>query len=248
MAGHNKWSQIKRKKAVTDAKRGKLFTKLLREIQSAAKVGGANPDANPRLKTAILAAKAMSVPNDTIERAAKRGAGDVEGAIYEEILYEGYGAGGVAVLVKALTDNKNRTVADVRHAFTKCNGNLGSSNSVAFQFNERGMLYVPKNVVDEAVLMEAALNAGALDIDESSDEWEITTHPKDFLAVKESLEKLSASVTGEIRMIPQSTVAVRGGDAENVLKLVEMLEDLDDVQSVFGNFEIEESELEAMRA
>lgn len=247
MAGHNKWSQIKRKKAVTDAKRGKLFTKLLREIHIAAKIGGGNPEGNPRLKTAIVAAKSMSVPGDTIDRAVKRGAGEVEGAVYEEIVYEGYAAGGVAILAKALTDNKNRTVADVRHAFTKCNGSLGSSNSVAFQFDERGIIYVPRAGATEDEVMEIALDAGALDIQSLEEEWIVTTSQRDFHSVKEALEKIIPNLQGEVRMIPQTTVAVRGDDTADVLKLVEMLEDLDDIQSVFGNFELQESELEALQ-
>lgn len=246
MAGHSKWSQIKRKKAVTDQKRGKLFTKLLREIQIAAKIGGPNPEGNVRLKTAIQAAKSMSVPADNIERAVKRGSGEVEGAAYEEVMYEGYGAGGVALLVKTLTENKNRTVADVRHVFTKHGGNLGSANSVAFQFDERGLIYVPKSEASEEVVMEAALDAGALDIQGAGDDWEIIAETKSFAMVKDALEKAVSAVQGEIRMVPQSTVPVRGDDAASVLRLVEALEDLDDVQGVYGNFEIDESELEAL--
>lgn len=248
MAGHSKWANIKRKKAVVDAKRGKLFTKLLREVQAASRLGGPNPDGNSRLKQAILSARAMSVPNDNIERAIKRGGGDGDNTSFEEIVYEGYGPAGVAVIVRALTDNKNRTASDVRHAFTRYNGNLGSSNSVAFQFSEKGQVYVPKAKLSEESVMEIALEAGAQDINDNGDEWEVVTDSKDFIKVKEELEKQTGTLEGEVRMVPQTTVKVTGEDASSVLKLMEVLDDLDDVQKVFANFEIDESEMETLGA
>lgn len=245
MSGHSKWSTIKRKKAATDAKRGKLFTKLLKEVQMAAK-GGSNPEGNVRLKNAILAAKALSVPGDNIDRAIKRGAGEIEGAEYEEITYEGYGSGGVAFIVKALTDNKNRTAAEVRHAFNRYNGNLGGSNSVAFLFEERGILTVQKNAIDEEKLLEISLEAGAQDIRDEESYWEIIAGPREFEGVRKAVESIVPNVEGELRMVPQTTVSVSGKDAENIIKLMDLLDDLDDIQHVWANFEMDDSEMEAL--
>ncbi len=240
MAGHSKWSTIKRKKAANDAKRGKLFTKLLKEIQVAAKTGGASQDGNPRLKTAVLAAKSQSVPNDNIERAISKGAGDTDGADYEEILYEGYGPAGVAVMIKTLTDNKNRTVSEIRHAFSKCGGNLGANGSVAFQFEEKGVFTFNNGDIAEEELFEAAIEAGAEDVKDEDEIFVVVTDPKDFATVREGLEGLGKNFEGELTYIPTNTVQVEGKDGETLLKLLDMLEDLDDVQSVVANYEMDE--------
>ena len=243
MSGHSKWAKIKRKKAVADVKRGKIMTKLLREIQVAAKLGGGNPDGNPRLKVAIQSAKSMSVPSDNIERAVKRGAGADDEAVYEEITYEGYGPGGVALMVKVLTDNRNRTTAEVRHALTRANGSLGGSNCVAFLFDDRGILTVAKQAIDEDRLLEAVLEAGAEDVADQEDVWEVTTLPTQFGAVCQALDKLGVKYEGQVQPVPKSTVEVSGASAESIVRLVETLEELDDVQSVVANFEIDEAEL-----
>ena len=248
MAGHSKWSNIKRKKAATDAKRGKVFTRLLKEVQMAAKLGGGSPDANPRLRSAIQAAKSERVPQDNIERAIKRGTGDMEGVDYEEITYEGYGPGGVAILVKTLTDNKNRTAGDVRHAFSRSNGNLGGSNSVAYMFSEKGIVLVEKQRITEEKLLEIALDSGAEDIKDVGESWEITVDPLSYSAVVEVLEKFELSPQGEIQLVPASSVLVSGDDARNLMKLLEALDELDDVQSFTANFEIDDSELEAINS
>ncbi len=242
MAGHNKWSQIKRKKAVTDAKRAKLYSRYLREIQIAAKTGGGSPDGNPRLRTAIAAAKAMSVPNDNIDRAIKRGSGDGEVEIIEEITYEGYGPGGVAMMIKTITDNKNRTAADVRHILSKCGGNLGGS--VAFLFTEKGIISVPKNEISEEKLLELALEAGADDVEEKEDTFEVSTDPKLVHTVSEALNLSRSEVS--IRYIPATSVTLSGEEAKLMVKLLDMLDDYDDVQEVISNFEIDDSELELL--
>lgn len=246
MSGHSKWSKIKRKKAVTDVRKGRLNTKLLKEVQIAAKIGGGNPDGNPRLKVAIQAARAMSVPTDNIERAIKRGAGDVDGADYDEIVYEGYAAGGVALLVKACTDNRNRTVAEVRSVLSKRGGSLAGTNSVAHLFDEKGSISVPKSLIAEDRLLELVLEAGGQDVVDQGDYWEVLTAPVDFFAVSQSLDSLGDQVDAQIQMVPTVTVRVAGAEAQAVIDLVEALEDLDDVQSVTANFEIDESELELL--
>lgn len=246
MSGHSKWATIKRKKAAVDAKRGKIFTRLLREIQVAAKMGGGNQDANPRLKSAVQSAKSQSVPNDNIERAIKRGTGDLEGVDYEDITYEGYGPGGVAILVKVLTDNRNRTVAEVRHAFTRHNGNLAGANSVAYLFKDTGVLSVPKDGVSEEEVFDTALEAGADDVKDEEAVWEVHTKPKSFEAVRQALVKLHSGVEGEMRPIPDTRVQVAGHDAETLLKLLDALDDLDDVQNVAANFDIDDKELQAL--
>ena len=245
MSGHSKWATIKRKKAATDAKRGKVFTRCLKEVQVAAKSGG-NPEANPRLRSAVQAAKAAGVPGDTIERAIKRGSGEDSATQYEEITYEGYAPGGVAVLVRTLTDNKNRTAAEVRHVFTKCNGNLAGTNAVAYMFKELGTITLSKSVVNEEKLYEIALDAGARDINDEGDEWEIVTDPRDYAVVREAVEKLAGNLEGEVRLVPETTVNVGGHDAEMVLKMMDLLDDLDDVQAVVANFEIDDSEMERL--
>ncbi|RMG43400.1 MAG: YebC/PmpR family DNA-binding transcriptional regulator [Candidatus Dadabacteria bacterium] len=245
MSGHSKWSTIKRKKAASDAKRSKIFTRLLKEVQVAAKLGGGNPDGNPRLKAAIQTAKANSVPADNIERAIKRGTGDLEGVDYTEITYEGYGPGGVAILIKALTDNKNRTVAEVRHALTKCGGSLGGTNAVAHIFTDKGIITLPKSEISEEKIFDLALDAGAEDIEAEDEFWKVTTSVQDFDNVRSVLEGVTSNFEAEIQPIPSTTVKVCGKEAQQLLKLLDMLDDLDDVQQVIANFDIDDSELEA---
>lgn len=244
MAGHSKWSTIKRKKAATDAKRGKLFTKLLKEVQIAAKMGGGSPDGNPRLKTAIQTAKSNSVPNDNIDRAIKRGEGDLEGADYEEIMYEGYGPAGVAVLVKTLTDNKNRTVSEVRHCFSKNGGSLGSSNSVSYLFEERGIFTIESDSVSEEELFELAIEAGASDLKNEAGVWIIDSDASEFANVRDALEKLDCKIEAELQMVPSTLIKLEGKDAHSVLRLMDAIDDLDDVQAVFSNFDVDEKDLE----
>jgi YebC/PmpR family DNA-binding regulatory protein len=245
MSGHSKWSSIKHKKGAADAKRGKIFTKLIREIMVAAKEGGGDPVGNARLRNAILAAKAENMPKDNITRAIKKGTGELEGTNYEETLCEGYGPSGVAILVDILTDNKNRTMAEVRHAFTRCNGNIGSTGCVAWMFDKKGLFSFEKGKVDEEKLMEVALDAGAQDINDEGSTIEVLTDPKDFEKVKEALDKEGLRYTlAKITMIPQNTVKLGEKEAEQTLKLVETLEDLDDVQNVHANFDIPDEILE----
>ena len=247
MSGHSKWSTIKRKKGATDAKRGKIFTKLIKEITVAARFGGGDPDANPRLRTAIAAAKSENMPKDNIERAIKKGTGDLEGVSYDEVMYEGYGPGGAAVLVESLTDNKNRTVADVRHIFSKSGGGLGEAGCVAWMFEKRGLLVLEKKNVDEEVLMEVALDAGAEDIRDEESTFEVITAFEDFESVKKALDDKGLSCdVAEITMLPQSTVKLEGKEAEQMLRLMEGLEDLDDVQKAYSNFDISDQTLEAL--
>ena len=249
MSGHSKWSTIKHKKAAKDAKRGKVFTKLIKEITVAARLGGGDIKASPRLRTAVLAARSQSMPGDTIDRAIKKGTGELEGVNYEEVTYEGYGPSGVAVLVEALTDNRNRTVADLRNIFDKCGGNLGTSGSVAWMFTKRGLLAVDRAGIDEDRVMEVALEAGADDVTDSGDILEILTTPEQFEAVKEAIE--SAAITpasAEITMMPSSTTAISGKPAEQMIRLLEMLDDHDDVQRVSSNMDIAAEELERLSA
>lgn len=241
MAGHSKWSTIKRKKAATDAKRGKAFTALLKEVQMAAKLGGGSPEGNPRLKAAIRTAKSNSVPSDNIDRAIKRGTGDLEGVDYEEITYEGYGPGGVALLIQSLTDNKNRTVAEVRHALSKYGGSLAGANAVAYQFEQKGIITIAKELVGEEELYDAVLEAGAEDITDEDDVWRITADITAYQDVTTALDALGKDYEDSLEPIPATTVAVSGKDAEKLLVLLEVLEDLDDVQNVYGNFDIDEA-------
>ena len=239
MSGHSKWSSIKHKKAATDAKRGKIFTKLIKEITVAARTGGVDPDANSRLRTAILAAKSENMPKDNIDRAIKKGTGELEGVNYEESIYEGYGPGGAAVLVESLTDNKNRTVADVRRIFGKNGGSLGENGCVAWMFAKKGYIAIESTAVDEEVLMETALEAGADDIREDDSNFEVITAPEDFNAVKEAIDNASIPyVVAEITMLPQSTTNLAGKEAEQMVRLMETLEDNDDVQKVYTNADI----------
>ncbi len=247
MSGHSKWSTIKRKKGAADAKRGKLFSKLNKEIQVAAKEGGGDPSTNIRLKNAIDKAKQGNMPVDNIERAIKRGIGaDADAASFENITYEGYGPASVALLVETLTDNKNRTAADVRHIFTKAGGKLGGSGSVAFMFDRKGFIQVSKDDVTEEQIFEAAIEAGADNVEDGGDVWDVYTQYTDLDAVKTALESAELKiVNSELVMLPERTVKVTGKDARSVLKMMEMLEDNDDVQNVWSNFDIDESEMEA---
>ena len=241
MAGHSKWKQIKHYKAAADAKRGAMFTKLIREITVAAKAGGGDPDGNPRLRTAIDAARASSMPKENIERAIKKGTGELEGVDYTEVLYEAYGPGGVALMIQALTDNPTRTVAEVRHKLSRGGGNLGATNSVAWMFDRKGQLYVDAGSRDEDAVMEAALEAGAEDFARDGDRFVVTTDPSQLHAVREALQARGlAPSDAAIEWIPKNTVRVEGKEAESLVKLLEALEDLDDVQKVEGNFDIPE--------
>lgn len=240
MSGHSKWANIKHKKTSEDAKRGKIFTKIIKEIIVAARIGGGDPSANPRLRGALLNARASNVPKDNVERAIKKGTGELEGVQYEESTYEGYGPGGAAVLLESLSDNKNRTVADVRHVFNKYGGNLGENGCVAWMFQKKGWIAVAKKTVKEDTLMAVALDAGAEDIREEDDnDYEIITAPEDFEAVKKSLVDAGISVgDAEVTMLPQSYVSLSGKDAEKMLKLMDALDDSDDVQKVYTNADI----------
>ena len=248
MSGHNKWSSIKHKKGKADAARGREFTKVTREIITAAKIGGGDPEGNSRLRAAILAAKAVNMPNDNISRAIKKGTGDLEGVSYEEFMYEGYGPSGVAVLVKVLTDNKNRTVADIRHTFTKYNGNLGETGCVNWMFAKKGTINVPKGGIDEEGLIEIALELGADDVanDPESHEYEVRCEPEVVEDVKKGLEDRKLKVvSAEVAMVPQTTVHLEGKTAESMLKLMNALEESDDVQNVWANFDISDEAMEA---
>ena len=245
MSGHSKWSSIKHKKGAADAKRGKMFTKIIREISVAARFGGGDPEGTPRLRTAIAAAKGVNMPKDNIERAIKKGTGELEGAHYEESVCEGYGPNGVAILVNLMTDNKNRTLAEVRHAFTKHNGNIGTTNCVAWMFDKKGLIAFEKGKVDEEKLMEVALDAGAEDINDEGTTLEVVTDAKDFETVRDALDKSGLEyLFAKSTMVPQNTVKLDVKEAEQTLKLLEALEDSDDVQDVYANFDIPDEIME----
>ncbi|MBI5584394.1 MAG: YebC/PmpR family DNA-binding transcriptional regulator [Deltaproteobacteria bacterium] len=247
MSGHSKWSTIKRKKGAADAKRGKAFSKVIKEITVAARMGGGDPSGNPRLRAAVLAAKAENMPKDNIDRAIKKGTGDLDGVAYEETIYEGYGPGGVAILVQVLTDNKNRTVSEVRHIFTKNGGSMGESGSVAWLFDKKGCLVFEKGGVDEEALMEWGLEAGVEDIREQEKEWEVITAPESFEEIRSGLEgKPLVPQSAELTMLPKTTVTLDGKQAEQMLRMMEALEDNDDVQQVYANFDIPDNVLEAL--
>jgi YebC/PmpR family DNA-binding regulatory protein len=247
MSGHSKWSSIKHKKAAVDARRGKTFTKAIRELTSAAKAGGGSPEANPRLRTAITAARSVNMPADTIQRAIKKGTGELPGEVYEEITYEGYGAGGVAVLVDVLTDNRNRTVAEIRHLFTRHGGNLGETGCVAWMFDRTGLLTVDVTQIDEDTLLELVLEAGGDDVRVEGDTYEIRTAPEVFEDVRTVLEQRGLSLgLAEITLLPQSTVPVEGKPAEQVIRLMEALDDHDDVRKAYANFDIADAVLAAL--
>jgi YebC/PmpR family DNA-binding regulatory protein len=247
MSGHNKWSSIKHRKGAQDAKRGKIFTKLIKEITVAARAGGGDIDANPRLRSAVAAAKVENMPKDNIERAIKKGSGDLEGVSYEENSYEGYGPGGAAILVESLTDNKNRAVAEIRHIFNKYGGNMGENGCVAWMFDKKGYLRVDKAAVAEEKLMEIALEAGADDVLEDDDSFEVTTEPQDFEGVKEALEGAGIPFSdAEVTMLPQTLNPLTGAEAERMLKLMEAMEDCDDVQKVYTNADIPDDMVNAL--
>lgn len=247
MSGHSKWHNIRLKKGKMDAERGKIFTKLSREIIMAAKAGGGNPDANLRLRMAIQKARENSMPQDKIKSAIQRGTGELDGANYEELTYEGYGPSGVAVLVACATDNKNRTVAELRNIFSKCGGNLGESGSVAWQFNRRGLISVPKNGKSEDEVMEIAIEAGAEDVKTEEETYDIFTAPEDFAAVRSAVEAAGLTIaSADLSMVPSTTVAVEGKAVEQMLKLMDQLDNHDDVQNVYANFDIPESVLSSM--
>jgi YebC/PmpR family DNA-binding regulatory protein len=244
MAGHSKWKQIKRKKAITDARRGASWTKVIREITVAAKAGGGDPGGNPRLRTAIDAAKAVNMPADNIERAIKKGTGELEGTVYEEVTYEGYGPGGAAIIIEATTDNSTRTVAEIRHAFSRNGGNLGATNSVAWMFDRKGQLFLDAAKSAEDATLEAALEAGAEDFSKEGEQYVIATTVPAFHAVQDALRARNLEIeSAEIAMVPKTSVKVEGKQAEQMLKLLEALEDLEDVSKVFSNFDIDANEL-----
>ncbi len=248
MSGHSKWSSIKHKKAAKDAKRGKLFTKLIKEITVAARNGG-DPNGNPRLRTAVLAARASSMPNDTIERAIKKGSGEFEGQTLEESDYEGYGPGGLAVIARVLTDNRNRTVSEIRFLFSKHGGNLGESNSVAWMFDKRGVIHLDKAGLEEDRVMEVALDAGADDLTDAGEAFEVVTSPEKLEPVRAALEKAGMKiVSAEVTMVPKNTVHLTGAAAGSALKFLEALEDHDDVQNVSANLDVDPEELEKLSA
>jgi len=247
MSGHSKWSTIKHKKAATDAKRGKLFTRLIKEVTVAARMGGGDPEGNPRLRTAVDKARAGNMPKDTIERAIKKGTGELEGVNYEDVIYEGYGPGGVAVLVECLTDNKNRTVAEVRHIFGKCNGNLGQDGCVGWMFDKRGQIVLERATVEDLDTVQLiAIEAGADDIDEDDDEvLTIYTATDEFEAVRDALEEEVGELAfAEVQMVPQNLVEVETKAAKGVARLVGLLEDSDDVQDVYHNADLDDAAFE----
>ena len=246
MSGHNKWSSIKHKKGKADARRGKIFSKLQREIQVAARIGGGDPEHNPRLRAIIDKARAENMPKDNIMNAIKKGTGELSsGETFEEAIYEGYGPNGVAVMVHALTDNKRRTTAEVRHVFSKYGGSMGETGCVSWIFSEKGYFIFNKNDVDIDELMDIALEAGAQDVEESDDAIEVTTDPKDFMTVKEIFDEKGLKYqSAEITMVPQTTVKLSGKDVERMLKLMEAMDDLDDVDNVYANFDISLEEME----
>lgn len=247
MSGHSKWASIKHKKAVVDARRGKTFTKLIRELTSAARMGGGDPDTNPRLRTAVTTAKNANMPADTIQRAVKKGTGELPGEVYEEVFYEGYGAGGVAILVDVLTDNKNRTVAEIRHLFAKHGGSLGESGCVAWMFGRKGLITLSASQIAEDDLLEIVLEAGGDDVKVESDTYEIITAPEAFEDVRSALEQKGLTLdVAEVTMLPQNTVPVEGKQAEQVLRLMEGLDDQDDVRKAHANFDISEDVMAAL--
>jgi YebC/PmpR family DNA-binding regulatory protein len=249
MSGHSKWSTIKHKKGAADARRGKVFTKIIRELTTAARIGGGDVTGNPRLRKAVDAAKAANMPGDNIDRAIKKGTGELEGVVYEEVSYEGYGPEGVAVLVETMTDNKNRTVSEIRHLFSKYNGNLGAAGCVAWMFDSRGIVLVPHSATTEETLMEVALEAGAEDIKEEGEYWSVQTLPDAVDAVRDAIAGAGIEVeSSEVTRIPQTTKALEGKPAETMLKLMSALEDHDDVQHVYANFDIDDAVIEQMSA
>jgi YebC/PmpR family DNA-binding regulatory protein len=244
MSGHSKWATIKHKKGALDAKRGKIFTRVIKEITMAAKAGG-DPDTNPRLRTAIAAAKAENMPADNIKRAVQRGTGELPGTTYEEITFEGYGPGGVAMLVEVTTDNRNRTVSEIRHAFTKGGGNLGEAGSVAWMFHKKGTVVVPKTAAKEDDLMNIVLENGGEDLNDDGDNWEILTPPNAYEPVLEAVKKANLEVVhSALGMVPQNYIKLEGPVANQMIRLLEAMEDTDDVQNVYSNFDVDQKQLE----
>ena len=249
MSGHSKWHTIKHKKGAADAKRGKIFTRLIKELTVAARNGGGDPDMNPRLRTIIADARAANMPADNIKRAIRRGTGEEEGVMYEEVTYEGYGPGGVAILIEALTDNKNRTVGEMRHTLSKNGGNLGETNSVAWMFEKKGYIVVEKSKTDEEKLLSAAIDAGADDVRDDEDNWEVVTAPDVFPAVLEAVKGLGVEPgAAEIALLPKNYVKLEGKTAQQMIKLMEVLEEHEDTKKVWSNADIEEKEIEASLA
>jgi YebC/PmpR family DNA-binding regulatory protein len=247
MSGHSKWATIKRKKGKADAERGRMFTKFIKEITVAAREGGGDPDANPRLRTAVAGAKAANMPQDNIKKAIQKGTGELPGIRYEEVTYEGYGTGGVAVYLTALTDNKKRTVAEIRHLFTRYNGNLGENGCVAWMFEKKGIVNIDTSVCDEDTLLEIVLESGAIDMTNQGDVYEIITPPNTLEKVRSAIEGKSIPITSaDITMIPQSTVRLDARQADTMLKLYEALESHDDVQHVYANFDIDEEVMDKL--
>jgi len=246
MSGHSKWATIKHKKGALDAKRGKTFTRLIKEITVAAKAGGGDPDGNPRLRSAILAAKAENMPQDNIKRATQRGTGELEGANYEEISFEGYGPGGVALIVDTLTDNRNRTVSEVRFAFSKNGGNLGESGSVRFMFSKKGIIAIEKEETDEDTLMNIVIEHGGEDLNDEGERWEILTDPSSYEVVLEAVKAAKIpTVMSEVTMVASTYTKLEGSAANQMIRLLDTLEDLDDVQNVYSNFDMDTAEMEA---
>jgi len=245
MSGHSKWHSIKHKKAKVDAARGRVFTKLIKELTVAARMGGGDPDANPRLRVALSAAKGANMPGKNIDNAIKKGTGELPGVVYEDVSYEGYGPGGVAVFIEAVTDNKNRTVAEIRHLFGKYGGNMGESGSVSWIFERKGLITVPTEKYTEDELMEIVLEAGAEDMNPQDEVYEIYTAYEDFQTVRNALEEKSVVMeSSELTMIPQNTVKLEGKPAEQLMRFMSILDEHDDVQNVFANFDIEDQEME----
>ena len=246
MSGHSKWHTIKHKKGAADAKRGRTFTRIIKELTVAARGGGGDPDTNPRLRTIVAEAKQANMPAENIKRAIRRGTGEEPGVQYDEITYEGYGPGGVALIIEAMTDNKNRTVGEIRHMLTKYGGDLGQSNSVAWMFEKKGYIVIEKAKATEDTLLSAALDAGADDLRDDGDNWEVVSAPETFPAVKEAVEKLGIQAeSAQVAMLPKNYVSLEGRAAQSMLKLLDLLEDHDDVQHVWSNMDVDEKELEA---
>jgi len=249
MSGHSKWHTIKHKKAAADSKRGRVFTRIIKELTVAARVGGGDPDGNPRLRTVLAAAKAANMPKDNIEKAIKKGTGELPGVSYEEVAYEGYGPGGVALMVQAVTDNRNRTLPEIRHLFAKHGGNLGETNCVSWMFEKKGYIVVPKEATAEETLLEIVLEAGGDDVRDDGANWEVLTPPERLETVRDAISGKGVAVaTAEISMVPKNTVKVEGKKAQQVLSMMEGLEEHEDVQNVWANFDIDDADLDEQRA
>ncbi len=248
MSGHSKWHSIKHKKGALDAKRGRIFTRIIKELTVAARTGGGDPSSNPRLRTIVAEAKSVNMPAENIQRAIRRGTGEEPGVSYEEVTYEGYGPGGAAVIVETVTDNRNRTVGEIRHVFSKHGGNLGAENSVAWMFDKKGYIVVEKSKASEEDLMSAALDAGADDMRDDGDSWEIISAPASFEAVAEAVRKIVEPASAQVAMLPQNYVKLEGKTAQQMVRLMDALDEQDDVQKVWSNFDIEEKEIEASLA